>query len=141
MAVRLKDQLYRIKSLWHQYNEAKGSQIAGGLFRALDKAIDPEQYKDTKPSEFRVGDKISISWTVCKSILHGKRRMQRETRTATGTVVEPMPGDEKCKDERIRITFDEKEEMYCPLCQQKAGARFGFRCHPDDLRVLGKSHT
>ena len=137
MAVRLKDQLQRIKSLWHQYNEAKGSQIAGGLFRALDKAIDPEQYINTEPSKFKVGDKISISWTVCKSILHGKRRMQRETRSATGIVVEPMPGDEKYKDGRIRITFDEKDQFYCPLCQQKAGARFGFRCHPDDLKKLG----
>ena len=137
MAVRLKDKLQRIKSLWHQYNEAKGSQIAGGLFRALDKAIDPEQYENTEPSQFKVGDKISISWTVCKSILHGKRRMQRETRSATGIVVDPLPGDEKYRDGRIRITFDEKDQFYCPLCMQKAGARFGFRCHPDDLKKIG----
>ena len=136
MAVRLKDQLYRIKSLWYQYNEAKGSRFADGLFTALDKTIDPEKYKDTKPSKFSVGDKISISWTVCKSILHGKRRMQRETRTATGVIVEPLPGDEKYKDGRIRIEFDEKEQSYCPLCMQKAGARLGFRCHPDDLKNL-----
>ncbi len=136
MAVRLKDQLQRIKSLWHQYNEAKGSQIAGGLFRALDKAIDPEQYVNTEPSKFEVGDKISISWTVCKSILHGKRRMQRKTRTATGIVVEPLPGDEKYRDGRIRIEFDEKDQFYCPLCMQKAGARFGFRCHRDDLKQI-----
>ena len=134
----MKDKLARIKSLWHQYNEAKEKhpQVVGGLFRALDKTIDPEKYKQTKPVEFKIGDKISVSWTVCKTILHGKRRLQRETHTATGVVVPAMPGDEKWKDNRVRIEFDKMEQYYCPLCMRKHSGRYGFRVHPDDLRKI-----
>ena len=133
-----KERLQRIRSLWKQYNEAKVEypQAAGGLFRALDKTINPELYKNTERPKFKVGDKISVSWTVCKSILHGRRRLQRETRTATGKVVENMPLDEKYRDGRVRIEFDEAEQMHCPLCMQKASKRFGFRAHPDDLRKI-----
>lgn len=137
--MKTKDRLQRIGSLWHQYNEAKAlhPQVADDLFRALDKTINPEHYKNPEPYHFKIGDRISVSWTVCKSILHGKRRLQRETRTAEGTVVADLPGDEKyIKDGRIRIEFDEMEQSYCPLCLHKAGGRYGFRCHPDDLRKI-----
>ncbi len=56
--------------------------------------------------KFKAGDRISVSWTVCKSILNGKRRHQKKTKTATGVVIDPMPGD---KDGRVRIKFDEMD--------------------------------
>ena len=73
--------LQRIESLWHQWNEAKfkDPQAVGGLFRALDKAINPEAYKNVKPTHFKVGDRIKVSYTVVGSILHGKRRHKKKT--------------------------------------------------------------
>ncbi len=133
-----KQRLDRIKSLWCQYGEAKSKypQASGGIFRALDKAINPHAYKDDVPVVFNVGDKIKISFTVIKSILNGKRRHQRKTVIKYGRVVADMPGDEKWKDGRIRIEFDEKEKHYCPVCGQHVSSRLGFRCLPDDLQKV-----
>jgi len=40
--------LGKIKSLWNQWNDArvKHPQVAGGLFRELDRNINPEAYED-----------------------------------------------------------------------------------------------
>ena len=133
-----KQKLSRILSLWHQYGEAKEKhpQAAGGIFRALDKAINPYAYKGDAPRTFKIGERIKISYTVIKSILDGKRRHQRKTVTKYGRVVADVPGDDRWKDDRIRIEFDEKEKSYCPVCRQHVSSRLGFRCLPDDLQKV-----
>ena len=136
--------LQRIESLWHQWNDAKVEQpqVAGGLFRALDKTINPEAYKNQKPVKFEVGDRIKVSYTVVESILHGKRRHKKRTVTHYGHVVPDVFGDEKWKDERIRVEFDDElDKFHCPLCRKEHKGRLGFRCLPDDLFKVSQSET
>lgn len=83
--------------------------------------------------DFKVGDRISVSWTVVKSILHGKRHSQKTTKTTTGVVIEPLFGD---KPDRVRVTFDVPDTFECPLCHADIGKRLGFSVHPDDLKKI-----
>ncbi len=86
-----------------------------------------------KKSDFKVGDKISVSWTVTKSILHGKRHGQKTTKTTTGRVINSLIGDKKG---RVRVTFDVPDTFKCPLCHNDVGKRLGFSVHPEDLKKI-----
>jgi hypothetical protein len=86
-----------------------------------------------KKSDFKVGDKISVSWTVLKSILHGERHSEKVTKTTTGVVIKSLIGD---KPGRVRVTFDVPDTFECPLCHRNIGKKLGFSVHPDDLKKI-----
>lgn len=86
-----------------------------------------------KKSDFKIGDKISVSWTVVKSILHGERYGLKVTKTTTGHVIKSLVGDIKG---RVRVTFDVPDTFECPLCHNDIGKRLGFSVHPGDLKKI-----
>lgn len=132
----IKHKWYRIRSLWFQYQESTCDKEKEKLILAMDRTIQPEKYRNLAPEKFEIGQKIKVAWTVCESILLGKRRHRKEVLTVTGKVIAPMYGDDDHNDDRVRIEFDEKEVSNCPLCYKKVSARLGFRVHPDDLRRI-----